>query len=56
MAQRCREDIGDRVLNIEGANRRPAGRAADPQPLASYDPEHPYIVALYDIPGEPMAG
>ena len=49
LAQRCREDIGDSALGIEGANRRPCGRVENPDTLTHYDPDHPYIVALYDI-------
>jgi arylsulfatase A-like enzyme len=49
LAHRCREDIGDSALGIEGANRRPCGRVENPDTLTHYDPEHPYIVALYDI-------
>jgi arylsulfatase A len=43
-----REDLGDDVTGITGANVRPCGRVEDPKPLAAYDLDHPYIVALYD--------
>jgi arylsulfatase A-like enzyme len=49
LAQRCREDIGDSAVGIEGANRRPCGRVENPDTLTHYDPDHPYIVACYDI-------
>ena len=47
-ADAMRADLGDQLANIAGANRRPAGRVADPKPLTEYDPEHPYMVAMYD--------
>lgn len=45
---RCREDLGDRAVDMEGENIRPVGRVKDPKPLTSYDPNHPYIIAMYD--------
>ena len=45
-----REDIGDERLGIKGANCRPIGRVADPRPLTKFDPDHPYMMAMYDIP------
>ncbi len=45
----CREDLGDEALGIEGRNVRPAGRTAHPDTLTHYDPEHPYIIAMYDL-------
>lgn len=45
----CREDLGDERLGVKGKNCRPAGKAADPKPLTEYDPNHPYIIALYDL-------
>ena len=47
-AARCREDLGDSLTGIAGANRRPCGRVEDPKPLTVYRDDHPYIVALYD--------
>jgi len=44
----CREDLGDRVTGIPGKNTRPVGKAANPVPLTEYDPNHPYIAAMYD--------
>lgn len=49
----CREDIGDDATGVLGASRRPAGRVEDPKPLTEFDPTHPYLVAMYDLPGEP---
>jgi arylsulfatase A-like enzyme len=48
LADACRADLGDSLAGVEGADRRPCGRVEDPQPLTRYDPDHPYIVALYD--------
>jgi arylsulfatase A-like enzyme len=46
----CREDLGDETAGVHGRHCRPLGRVADPQPLTKYDPSHPYITALYDLP------
>ena len=43
----CRLDLGDGVQ--EGSACREVGRVKDPVPLTRYDPDHPYIIALYDI-------
>ena len=48
-ADATREDIGDERLDIDGCNRRPIGRVDNPAPLTQYDPEHPYIIAEYDL-------
>jgi arylsulfatase A-like enzyme len=45
----CREDLGDEALGIQGKNVRPIGRVDHPRPLTQYNPEHPYIIALYDL-------
>jgi len=47
-AQAARRDLGDSLTDAEGENCRLCGRVDDPQPLTTFDPEHPYIVALYD--------
>ena len=44
----CREDLGDASQGVEGQNRRPIGRVANPKPLAVYDETHDYIIAMYD--------
>ncbi len=49
-AQAMREDIGDAATGIAGRNCRPAGRVANPKPLTRYDPDHPYMMAMYDLP------
>ena len=33
----------------KGCERRPAGRVANPKPLAEYDPDEPYFQAMYDL-------
>ena len=49
-ADRYRADLGDARLGVVGAGVRPVGRVADPRPLTTYDPTHPYVVAEYDLP------
>jgi arylsulfatase A len=49
-ATEIRRDIGDAFTGSDGVNCRPAGRVDDPKPLTGFDPSHPYIVAMYDIP------
>ncbi len=48
LAEACRADLGDAITETTGANRRPPGQVDDPKPLTTYDPNHPYIMALYD--------
>ncbi|MFP4383359.1 MAG: sulfatase [Spirochaetia bacterium] len=48
LCDRIRADIGDGVTGTSGENRRPLGRVSDPKTLTEYDPEHPYMVAMYD--------
>ena len=50
LLEACREDIGDSLAGIAGANIRPAGRVENPKPLTEYDPDHPYYMAVYDKP------
>ncbi|TVR49822.1 MAG: Cerebroside-sulfatase [Puniceicoccaceae bacterium] len=50
LLERFREDIGDDLTGAPGANRRPSGRVANPVPLCTYDPDHPYMIASYDGP------
>jgi arylsulfatase A-like enzyme len=45
---RAREELGDSAGGITGRGVRPAGRVDNPQFLTEYDPDHPYIIALYD--------
>ena len=48
LADACRRDLGDAITETTGENRRPAGQVDNPKPLTTYDPNHPYIIALYD--------
>jgi arylsulfatase A-like enzyme len=48
-AAACREDIGDDASGVEGANRRAPGKVEGAKPLTEYDPDHPYIIAMYDL-------
>ena len=45
----CRADLGDEAAGIQGRNTRPIGRVDHPDTLTHYDPEHPYMIALYDL-------
>lgn len=45
----CRHDLGDAVTGVVGQNRRSVGRVDQPDTLTHYDPDHPYIIALYDL-------
>jgi arylsulfatase A-like enzyme len=45
----CRQDLGDEAAGIEGQNTRPIGRVDHPDTLTHYDPEHPYMIAMYDL-------
>lgn len=47
--QACREDIGDGATGVEGANCRPVGRVENADTLTHYNPDHPYIISMYDI-------
>lgn len=49
LVEACRTDLGDAVTGVEGANCRPVGRVENPDTLTHHDPEHPYIVAMYDM-------
>lgn len=56
-AQAIREDIGDEASGIVGKNNRPVGRVENPKPLTEYREDHPYMIALYDLPDMPtMSG
>jgi arylsulfatase A-like enzyme len=48
VAEQARRDLGDKLTDVEGSGRRPFGISENPQPLARYDENHPYIVAYYD--------
>ncbi len=44
----CRDDLGDDAAHVTGQNIRPAGRVEHPETLTHYNPDHPYIIAMYD--------
>jgi len=44
----CRQDLGDAATGVVGSDIRPIGRVDNPKPLTEYDPDHPYIIAMYD--------
>lgn len=48
-AARAREELGDALTDSEGRDRRPHGEVANPQALATFDPDHPYYMAEYDL-------
>lgn len=50
LATACRDDIGDSVTGVKGRNRRPCGFVKGVKPLTEYDENHPYIIAMYDLP------
>jgi len=45
----CRQDIGDGACNVQGRNVRAIGRVDVADTLTHFDPEHPYIIAMYDL-------
>ncbi len=44
----CRLDLGDAAQGIAGQNIRAIGSVDNPKTLTEYDPQHPYIIAMYD--------
>jgi arylsulfatase A-like enzyme len=56
-AKAIREDIGDEALGVVGRNNRPIGRIENAKPLTEYRKDHPYMIAMYDLPDMPtMSG
>jgi arylsulfatase A len=47
-ADAVRSDIGDALTETTGANCRPCGWVDDPKQMTTYQPDHPYMIALYD--------
>jgi len=47
-AEKARQELGDALTGQEGSGLRPFGICENPQGLAEYDEDHPYIVACYD--------
>jgi hypothetical protein len=50
IADASRQSLGDGRLDIEGDDVRPLGHVENAAPLTEYDPNHPYIIAEYDLP------
>ncbi len=49
VADAARDALGDARLDLIGEAVRPLGRVADARPLTTYDPQHPYYEAEYDL-------
>jgi arylsulfatase A len=47
--EQARTSLGDALVGRAGDDVRPAGRVDDPHPLTTYDPDHPYYLAEYDL-------
>jgi arylsulfatase A len=50
VADAARQELGDVLTGDEGSGKREVGRVENPVPLATYNEDHPYIVAAYDTP------
>jgi arylsulfatase A-like enzyme len=48
-AAQYRVELGDARLEIEGRGVRPIGRVEHPSTLTTFDPDHPYFMAEYDL-------
>ena len=52
-----RQDLGDDAAGCVGQGVRPKGKADNPEPMTEYDENHPYMIAMYDLPNSKvMAG
>ncbi len=56
LAEQARQDLGDAFTGVVGRGRREPGRVENPKPLTTYDENHPYIVACYDMPDTNVMG
>lgn len=45
----CRDDLGDAAAPSPGRNVRAVGRVERGETLTRYDPDHPYMIAMYDL-------
>jgi arylsulfatase A len=50
LLEECRNDLGDASSGVQGKNIRPIGRVDEADSLTHYNPDHPYIIAMYDLP------
>jgi arylsulfatase A-like enzyme len=48
-AEAARHTLGDARSGRSGSQVRPIGRVAEARPLTTFDPEHPYYLAEYDL-------
>jgi arylsulfatase A len=48
-AEGYRGELGDGRLGIVGRDVRPIGRVEQPSTLTTFDPDHPYFMAEYDL-------
>ncbi len=48
-AHRARAELGDARIGVSGTASRPAMRVDQPRLLTTYDPNHPYFMAEYDL-------
>lgn len=46
----ARAELGDTLTDSTGSGCRPIGLVDDPQMLTTIDPDHPYYIAMYDLP------
>jgi hypothetical protein len=44
-----RHELGDARLGVVGTAVRPRGEVHDPTTLTTFDPDHPYFMAEYDL-------
>jgi arylsulfatase A-like enzyme len=49
LLEQARADLGDDASDVEGANVRLVGKVENAKPLTEWNPEHPYIIAEYDL-------
>jgi arylsulfatase A len=49
LADQFRQDLGDSLTGVTGKGVRPKGRVDNPVTLTQYDPDHPYMIAMYDL-------
>jgi arylsulfatase A len=49
IAEGYRRELGDGRLGVVGRGVRPIGRIEQPSTLTTFDPDHPYFMAEYDL-------
>ncbi len=49
IAEGYRRELGDERLGVGGRGVRPIGRIEQPSTLTTFDPDHPYFMAEYDL-------